>query len=332
MTDPDGPPTTPTPTPTPDAAPPPPPSAPPDPAAPAAPDGSAAATTPDLPFAPWSALGADLRLVAGAGIAAALVILVGGVLGAWPDGEFLGLTLIAAIVLAGAAWGAATRERVAGVPLRIVATLAAAALAAIAILAVIEALFDIDDLGDHGGILGLALRIALAVLAGLAAVTAARGDGATLAALRATALPARLAILGLALVLVGWAINLASYWTTRQAAAIVVVLVVAALLVALAGRGLPAMASWIGGALAVIGAVLAASLWGQLMRLGDDIDLDLLDFLPFLVIVVGLLAILGGAAQAVMAARAPGTAGPGSPAAPGTPGTTGPVDSGATQV
>ncbi|MGH2476007.1 MAG: hypothetical protein ACRDIL_12165 [Candidatus Limnocylindrales bacterium] len=257
---------------------------------------------PSMPIPAWSSLDAGARMVAGAGLVTAVIVLIGGVLGSWPPGEFLILTLLAALVAAGAAWFATTVERSMPGMAAPIATLAAAVVGVLAVFAAIELIFDLDGLDN---VLDAAVLVILVVAAVALVVAAVRHDAAAAAAVRSTAQGPRLALAGLALVLIAWAINLASYWTMRQAVPSLAVLTLAALLVVLAGRGLPAISAWIGVALALVGAFFAIGLWGQLMRLGeDDLTLDVLDYLPFVIFIVGLVLIVVAGALSGLAAGA----------------------------
>jgi hypothetical protein len=261
----------------------------------------AAASTPAIPA--WSSLDAGARAVAGAAFGAIAIIIVGGIVGAWPSTEFVLITLVGAIVAAAAAWlGAsapASLERAAPSP--ILATLAASVVAVLGIERLVELVADLDQLDEVGGAVGAAM-IALLAIAGVALLAASlRRDRATVAAIRANDTSAQLALFGLLLVLLGWAINLASYWTTRQATLSLTVLTLAALLIVLAGRGLPPAATWVGLVLAGIGALLAVDQWDQLSRLGATrLELGVTDYLPFLIYVIGLVLIAAAGVRRLM--------------------------------
>jgi len=275
-----------------------------------------------MPIPAWSALDTGTRMVVGAGIAAALVALIGGVIGAWSSNDFLVLALLAAIVAAAAAWSTAAPRITAAVPvqLEIVATLAAGVVAVLGIWRAIEALFDIDQASEYGGIVGLIVNAGLAVLGAVLLWYALRRDPATSSALRSSDRSARLAIGGLALALLGWAVMLAGYWTMRQAAPSLVLITLAALVVLLAGRGLPAIATWVGVALGALSALLAIGLWGQLTRLGESrLDLGLTDYLPFIAYVAGIALVIAGGALTGMEAMPRSPASPASPNPPAPP-------------
>jgi hypothetical protein len=261
-------------------------------------------------------------MVAGAGIVAAVVALIGGVVGAWSSNDFLVLALLAAIVAAAAAWSSAAPRVTSAIPLRfeIVATLAAAVVAVLGIWRLIEALFDFDQMDEYGGIVGLATNAGLAAAGVALGWFALQRDPATSAAIRSSDRSARLAAGGLALALLGWAVMLAGYWTMRQAALSLVLVTLAALIVLLAGRGLPAVAGWVGVVVGALAGLVALDLWGQLMRLGERrLDLGLTDYLPFVAYVVGLVLIIAGGALTGMAAMPRTPASPAAPAPPAPP-------------
>ncbi len=246
-------------------------------------------------------------MVAGGGIAAAVVLVVGGLLGAWPSTEFLVLALAAAVIAGAAAWlGPAVDDArmTFSVPGSLVALVAAAVLAALGVLNGIELLWDLDQMDDRGGVLGAVATLAVAVIGVLTLLGATGAVPAVRAVLHAADLPTRLALAGLGLVLLGWALNLASYWTMSQATRSVVLTVVAGMMVVLAGRGLPALAAWVGAAVGLVAGLVWLDHWGQLQRLGEDrLALEVTDYVPLLVILIGIVGVVAGGALAGMAAR-----------------------------
>lgn len=278
----------------------------PEPAPQAAPPPTASPGPSTISIPAWSSLEAGARTVVGAALGAAAVIVVGGLLGAWPSGDFLVIALLAALIAAGAAWMGDSMppsiRRV--VPSGILASLSGAVVAVLGIWRLIELAFDFDQLDNVGGVVGAAVVIALAVLGAGLLLVAHQRDTATSAAVRSSDRSVQLALLGLALVLLGWTLNLASYWTMRQATPTLTLLTLAALIIVLAGRGLPPLATWVGIVLAAIGALVALDLWGQLTRLGATrLDLGLTDYMPFLVYIVGLVLILAAGVRVVMITR-----------------------------
>jgi hypothetical protein len=207
------------------------------------------------------------------------------------------------------------------VPPAILASLAGAVVAVLGIGRLIELLFDFDQLDEVGGIVGALLTIALALVGGGLLWFALRRDTATSSAIRSRDRSVQIAIIGLVLVGLGWALNLASYWTMRQATPTLALLTVAGLTIVLAGRGVPPLATWVGIVLAAVGALLALDLWGQLTRLGATrLDLGLTDYLPFLIYVAGLVLILAAGARVIMTTR---VGLPSAPSAPSPPPSTG---------
>lgn len=270
--------------------------------------GAAGGPDPSIALPPWSSLDRTGRIVAGGSIAAGVVLVVGGLLGAWPSTEFLVLALVAAVIAGAAAWLGPVVDDARmtfSVPGPLVALVAAAVLAVLGVLDGVELLWDLDQIDDRGGVLGAIAALALAVIGVLSLAGAAGAVPALHAAVRAADLPTRLALAGVALVLVGWALNLASYWTMSQATRSLVLVVVAALIGVLAGRGLPAIAAWVGAAVGLVAGLVWLDHWGQLQRLGEErLALEVTDYLPLLLILLGIVGVVAGGALAGMAARA----------------------------
>jgi hypothetical protein len=246
-------------------------------------------------------------MVAGGGIAAAATLLIGGVLGAWQSTEFLIVALLAAIVAAGAAWLHAMLAEMPAersIPGPIAGVIAAGVLAVLAIGNLLEMLFDVEQIGDRSGILGAVATVVLAVAAAAVLVGAVRRAPDMTIALRSSDRPSRLAQVGIALFLVGWAINLASYWQILQATRSLAVVTLAALIILLVGRGLPALAAWVGIVLGAIGALVTLDHWNQLLRLGETrLTLGITDFVPILLVSVGVALVTVAGVLLVLAAR-----------------------------
>ena len=266
----------------------------------------AATASPSRSIPAWSSLDAGARAVVGLGLGAVAILVIGGLLGAWPSTEFMVIALLAAVVAVGATlMGASLPASITGVaPATIITSLASAVVAVLGIMRFIELLADLNELDEVGGVVGAAAIVLLAIVGGALLFAAHRRDTATEAAVRANDDRAQLALFGLLLVLLGWGINLASYWTMRQATLSLVLLTLAALIIVLAGRGLPVMAAWAGIVLAAVAGLLALDQWGQLSRLGDTrLELGVTDYLPFIVYVAGLVLIIAAGARTVMATR-----------------------------
>ena len=260
---------------------------------PATPPSEIAPSTTAIPA--WSSLDTGARTVVGLGLGAVAILVVGGLLGAWSSTEFVVIALVAAIVAVAATWmGASLPASIAGAaPAPIIASLATAVVAVLGIWRLIELLADLNELDEVGGAVGAVAIVLLAIVGGALLGAAYRRDAATEMAVRANDDRAQLALFGLLLVLLGWGINLASYWTMRQATLSLTLLTLAALIIVLAGRGLTVVAAWVGIALAAVAALLALDQWSQLSRLGDTrLELGLTDYLPFIVYVAGLVLII----------------------------------------
>jgi hypothetical protein len=283
----------------------------PEPAAPAAapvldvaPTVAPVAAPAALPIPAWSSLDQDTQMVAGGGLGAAVVLLIVGIIGAWPSTEFLLIALLAAVVAGAAAWFHVMLEdqpaNVRSVPGPIVGLFAGSVLAVLAVGNVIETLFELDDLDA----LGALAAIALAIAAGALLVGAVRRAPEIGVAIRSTATTSRLALAGIGLVLVGWALNLASYWNMSAATVVLTVLTLAALVILLTGRGLPALSAWAGVALGAVGAVITLDHWNGLLRIGrTQLTLGITDFLPILLISVGVALIIVAGVLLGLAAR-----------------------------
>ena len=271
------------------------------------------------PIPAWSSLDSNARVVAGSGIAAAVVLVAGGVVGAWASSEFLLIAVVGAVIAAGAAWLEPLIESTTArfsIRARTIAVLAAAVVAVLAIMNGIEMLFDLDQLDERGGIVGAALTAVLAIDAATLLGAAVRPDPQAVAAARPSAPGPGLASVGLALVLVAWGLNLASYWTMTQATLALGILTLAAVIVLLAGRGLPLLTAWVGVALGAIGALIALDHWGQLQRLGETrLELGVTDFVPFLLYALGIAAIIAGGVMTAGGIRSSSAAAPTDPEA-----------------
>ena len=108
---------------------------------------------------------------------------------------------------------------------------------------------------------------------------------------------ARIAALGLLLVVIGWVVNLTiSFWTMGQAALPLAVLTIAALVVAEAPRiPSPVPVAWVGAGIGALGGILALANWGDLVSLGrTQLELGAGDFLGILAYSIGAALIIAG--------------------------------------
>jgi hypothetical protein len=175
------------------------------PAPSAAPQGPAAD-----PMAPIRALDRPTQLVVGAGVAVAVIAVIGAVVESWFF-DWTGLILLAAgLVPAAVAWLTAEGRTARPMPVapRDLALGGAAIAAVISVLSLLEILFDLDDLGDYGGVIGLVAAVLIAI-AGVAlyVVTTQRWFGGLAepwSRVVRSSLPARLVVIGAAVTVVGW--------------------------------------------------------------------------------------------------------------------------------
>jgi hypothetical protein len=254
--------------------------------------------------AAWSRLDETTQLVGGGSIGVIVITLLGLLFGAWGSADFVLLMLVAAVITAGTAWAASSLPaQPRPIPLPVVELAAASVTGVLAIWNLIEIVFDADHLEKRGGIVGLILTVALAVAG--AAVLA--GTLRRVTNIRAVILEAdtggRIAAVGLAMVLLGWALNLSvGLWTISGAALSLAVLTLATVIILFAREiESPFPVAWIGVVLGVFAAFLAFGQWDDLAYLGaNKTDLSITDLLAFGIYVVGLvLVIAGGVVSAV---------------------------------
>jgi hypothetical protein len=258
---------------------------------------AAAAVSADLAAA-WAGLDRPAQLLAGASIAAFVITLIGLPLSVWDSAQLTLLVLAATVVTGVAAWfGGHPAARTMPIPLPTIELGAALVATVLSVGKVVEIVFDFDALDRSGGVVGLVLAVGLAVASvGLLAATMRRGADLRRAVTRGDQ-GAKIAVLGLLLVLLGWAFNLSvSFWTMGQAALPLAVLTIAALTVAEAPRfRAPLPVAWVGAAIAVFGALVLLAQWGDLTSLGrTELELDPGDFLGFLAYTAGTALIIAG--------------------------------------
>ena len=275
----------------------------------------AAAPPPALPSvssaqitAAWSTLGPIGQLIAGGSIAAIIIAILGALIDAWDSTDFLLLVLVAGVAGAVAAWFTARSEASAKpspLPLASIELAAGAVVAVLGVWRLIEFIFDLDQLEDFGGAVGVVLTVALAAAGVAMLLGALRRDPSVRSAGMGGDQGTRIAIGGLALVLIGWALNLSiSYWTMAQATLSLALATFAVVVIVVAphwSKVLPGIpVAWIGAAFGVLVALLAIDQWGALGHLGIQTELGLTDYGPFLVYVLGILAIIAGGVLAGM--------------------------------
>lgn len=255
----------------------------------------------------------------GGSLAAIVITILGIPVGAWASTDFVLIMLVASIASVATAWAVRSYNQPMPIPLPVVELGAGAVAAVLAIWNLIEVVFDLD--APRGGIFGVILAIGLAIAAVAILVGAVRRNGGARDVLMPGDLGSRIALGGLVLVLIGWALNLSiSYWTMSAATLTLTVLTLATVIIVASGRiSTPIPAAWVGVVLGVFGAYLALELWGELADLGENrVDLAITDILPFLIYVVGILAILAGGVLTALQQQGlmkPSTAGEPPPAA-----------------
>jgi hypothetical protein len=283
------------------------------------------ALTADITAA-WTKLDSSARLLVNASTAALILVLIGLPLSVWDSANFALLVLTAAVFSIVTAWfGATPTARSMPIPIPTIELVATVVAAILAILKVLEVLFDIDS----DGVVGLVVSVALAVATMAMVVAATRRGADPVGAITGGDQGVKIAAVGLAIVLIGWAINLSvGFWVIGAAALPLAVLTIAALTVVEAPRiTSPIPVAWVGAAIAVFGVLLAISYWGDFARLGrTEVSLDLIDYLGFFGFALGAVVIVVGGAlsgQAVWATRQPATAAtPSAPSAPWVPAST----------
>ena len=149
------------------------------------------------------------------------------------------------------------------------------------------------------------LTVALAVAGVAVLVGALRRDPTVRTAALGGDQGTRLAVGGLVLVLIGWALNLSiGDWTmaggtlSLAAATFGVVVIVVAPRWSRVLPGIPV--AWIGAAFGVLVAILAIDQWGALMHHGILTELGPMDYAAFLAYVVGVVGIIAGGVLAGM--------------------------------
>ena len=287
--------------------------------------------------AAWAKLGPVGQLVAGGSLAAIVIAVLGALIDAWDSTDFLLLVLVAGIAGAIAAWLTASTEaspKPSSFPLASIELAAGAVVAVLGVWRLIEFIFDLDELEEFGGAVGVVLTAGLAVAGVAMLVGALRRDPSVRTAVTAGDQGTRLAVCGLALVLIGWALNLSiSYWTMAQATLSLALATFAVVVIVVAPRwaevlpGIPV--AWVGAAFGVVVALLAIDQFSALGHLGVQTELGLTDYGPFFLYVLGIIAIIAGGVLAGMptwqarprapapAVVTPPTTAPTVPAAPG---------------
>lgn len=248
-------------------------------------------------------LDAPSQQILGVGAAVAVLAIVGAGLGAWWV-TWSAIVLIAAGGVAGAAaW--MTSGGKAGRPMIIAwrdLALAGASIAYIlGILFVAQLLFDLDDLDDYGGIVGTIVTVLLAVAgAGLYLLVMRRWFGGGFVGPWTAALGAsqavRLILIGVAVIEIGWLLNVTiGVWYVDPGVGVLTL----AILAAVAARASTdaetplAQRPAAGAAVILLGIAALVALAHTFSFIGEDFGLD--DWIPQLVYLAGAAIAAAGA-------------------------------------
>jgi hypothetical protein len=253
-------------------------------------------------------------MVVGGAVVAFVVAVIGAITHWWDSTDFLLLILAGSLAAGATAWYAsmsAASPKPSPLPLSSIEFIGAAVVAVLGIWRTIELVFDLDQIDDVGGIVDLVAAVILAAAGVVMLIGTMRRDPTLRADASAADRGVRLAVGGLALVLLGWALNLSiGPWRMSAGSLSIALSTIAVIVIVVAPRwektlpGIPV--AWLGAVLAVIVAFLAIGHWGSLGRLGEQTELGLTHYVPFLIYVAGVvLIIVGGvlAGQTVWAKR-----------------------------
>lgn len=265
---------------------------------------------PPAPAAPnpvmtaWTALDQTSQMILGASLVLVVTLLMGSLVSAWAaTGNFVLILLTAAIAAAATAWYTSTTNagpKPSTLPLSTIEFAAGAVATVLAGLRVVEMLADFGHLSDYGGLIGMILTIVLAVAAAAMLAGAFRRDPRYRTPGQYGDTGTRLAISGLTLVILGWALSfIFSYWNMNAAATVLGLLTIATVAIIVAPRWATVVPevplAWVGAGLAAVSLLLAADEWGQFMDLGATrVELGILDFTAFLIYVIGIFVIIVG--------------------------------------
>jgi len=243
------------------------------------------------------------QLAVGAGLAVAIIGLLGSFVGAW-ELIFAGLILIAAgLVPAGAAYMSSDRAAAPSLTGTRDLILAGGSIAAVlGILYTAEILFALDIVDSFGGVLGITLTFGLAiagVLLYFAATLwwtdgpAAPWTGALAAHDRAT----RLVLIGTAVFLLGWLGNVTiGIWFLRAGVEVITFILLAALVMRAAADPdeplrLPLPPAFVALALSIVAAIIALQHTGEILETKAGIG----GWIAHLLYVAGVVIVVVGA-------------------------------------
>jgi hypothetical protein len=295
-------------------------------------DASGAPTTPApgprAPSGASSSLAAGLaamdpatRGIVGAGVAVAVIALIGAALDTWTFDWSAIVLIVAGLLAAGTAalmTGSGAR-RVMPVAKRDLVLAGGEIAGVLGVLFLVEVVADFDGLDNYGGILGAVAALALAVAGVVLYLLAARAwSGSPLApwtrALAVGDRPTKLVMGGAVLAVVGWLGNVTvGVWYLDPGVIPITLLLLAALAVRAASDPdealvLPFPVAYVAIALAAMAVLIALQ---HSVRLADQ-DLGITNWIPQLIYVAGaVIALIGGilGALATIATSAPAAPG-----------------------
>jgi hypothetical protein len=260
--------------------------------------------------------------IAGAGVAVAVIAVIGAVLGTWRFDWSAIVLILAGLLAAGTAvlTSGAGSSRAMPIAKRDLILTGGVIAAVLGVLFLLEVLFDFDDLDNYGGILGAVAALALAAAGVVLYVLAASAwSGSPIApwtrALAAGDRTTRLVMGGAVLAVVGWLGNVTiGVWYLDAGVIAITALLLAALVVRAAADPdeplrLPFPAANVAVALTAVAALLALQ---HTIALVDQ-EVGIGSWIPQLIYVAGVAVALVGAVLGAMAsmARPAAASGPG---------------------
>lgn len=240
---------------------------------------------------------ATSRMITGAGLATAIIALIGVPFGAWSLDYFGLVMILAGLAAAGVAWAGSTGiVRIDALPGRDIELGAGIVAGVLSVLNILERLFDFDQLDQRGGVVALILTLALAVAALMLFAGVTRRWTSPREVLVIGDRGTRLAYAGVGLVMLGWLGNVTiGVWNFSAGVGVLTIVLLCGIVLRWASdpasKRLPLAGAWIAVVLAVIAMLLGLDhLMGFVDRAGDFGPLDWLLLLLYLAGVVMALA------------------------------------------